>query len=182
MAGLGFRYHSLRGGGMDGGQIWNPASELPLPGVAGKGQTFTFFADQIQYLNPLELIYPGGKHGQVNSQGGTLLYDYSLLSPATVEDEYGASVQIYAPNTKNSTRVEHTTKFGELPPDVTYPLRARWTALLYLPSFEPISLKIDGADASMLLDGQTIPASQSRPEQQGWHQVSAQPTLRARHK
>jgi 4-amino-4-deoxy-L-arabinose transferase-like glycosyltransferase len=163
--------------GIDGAQIMNPASELPLPDVPGKGLAFTFFNDEIQYLNVVQEMYPGGTHGQMNGQNGTLIFDYYLVSPELAGQAYGVMLQVFAPGAEQPGGTERTSNFGVIPGGVSYPVRARWTALLYVPANEQISLRVVGASATLLLDGQdTLPGS-SHQVQQGWHQVTADSTL-----
>jgi hypothetical protein len=147
--------------------------------VPGKGQAFTFFGDQIQYLTPVELMYPGGRHGQMNSQGGLPLFDYYTVPPDVVESDYGASLQLYTSGDQKPGRVEHVPRIGMLPTDVTYPVLAVWTALMYVHDNGPIALGVSGVDASILLDGQDYAASPSRPLQPGWHQITVEATLNA---
>jgi 4-amino-4-deoxy-L-arabinose transferase-like glycosyltransferase len=163
--------------GIDGGQIWNPASELPLPYVPGRGQVFTFFNDQVQYINPLQIIYPGGKRGQMLSQGGVLLFDYYAVPADVAESDYGADVQLIYPATPGSGSWEQVDQVGALPASVHFPVRARWTALLYLASFGPIGLTVPGTTASILVDGQSYGASATRAFQPGWHQLSGEASL-----
>jgi hypothetical protein len=162
---------------MDGAQIWNPASELPMMGVPGKGAAFTFFPDQIQYLEPIQALYPGGTHGVVSSKSGVPLMDYYVIPPDVVNHLYGTVVQLFAGGATVPSRVERTSQVGLMPDGVSYPVRARWTALLYITSYSFNSLAVEGASASILVDGQSVEASEKRLLQQGWHQVSVEATL-----
>ncbi len=163
--------------GVDGGQIWNPASELPLPYSPGKGQAFTFFDDEVQYINPLQIIYPGGTYSQMLGQGGGLLFDYYVVPTGVAESNYGADVQLTYPVAKAPANWEPVSQVGLLPAGVTFPVRARWTALLYLSSLGPASLTALGASASILVDGQSYDASAQRVLQPGWHQISVEALL-----
>jgi hypothetical protein len=162
---------------IDGGQVWNPAAELPMTGVLGKGAAFTFFSDQIEYLKPLQALYPGGSHGIISSKSGVPLFDYYVVPPDVVDTHYGTVLQLYAPGATEPSRIERTTQFGLMPDGVTYPVRAKWTALVNLASYGMANFVIEGANATVLVDGQPMLPSDNRTMQPGWHQVSVESTV-----
>src|SRR5207302_465558 len=60
--------------GQDGGTLFNPATELPLPLTAGKGLGFAFADDDEQYAPAVNAFYPGGTGGELFAHQGTHLF------------------------------------------------------------------------------------------------------------
>jgi hypothetical protein len=144
----------------------------------GKGLAFTFFPDQIQYLDAVQALYPVGTHGQVMSQGGELLFDYYLVPPSIAGGNYGTTVQIYAPGNNKPLQTTRVATFGAVPAGATYPLQARWSALLYITYPERVDIAVRGGPASILVDGQRRASEPGDTSlQSGWHQVSMEASL-----
>ncbi|HUS14468.1 MAG TPA: NHL repeat-containing protein, partial [Chloroflexia bacterium] len=74
-----FLVHNQEGAALD-----EPASQLPLPEVPGKGLAFVFFADNDQYRPLIKQLYPGGTEGQILGHNGGHLFNTYLLTPEQV--------------------------------------------------------------------------------------------------
>ncbi|MDQ6695703.1 MAG: glycosyltransferase family 39 protein, partial [Chloroflexota bacterium] len=160
--------------GQDGAQLYNPAAELPLPGLPGgdsKGFAFFFFPDNEQYLSAVRDLFPGGKGDEVFSHNGThLFYTYSL-TPEQAKATYGVNFGLVATNGELLHK-DLVPSVGSLPAGLSYPLEAQWSGALYMPSTEVYSLQAQGASAIVMLDGQIVPPTQNQMKQAGWHQVT----------
>jgi hypothetical protein len=68
--------------GQDGGNLLDPAHELPVPPMPGKGVAFVFFPDNQRYEGMVRAMYPGGMRGEVRSHTGVHLFYTYVVPPS----------------------------------------------------------------------------------------------------
>ncbi|HUS14416.1 MAG TPA: glycosyltransferase family 39 protein [Chloroflexia bacterium] len=165
--------------GQDGGVIWNPAAELPLPGAPGKGLAFVFFPDNDQYGSAVQAIYPGGTRQEVASHvpGVHLLNTYTLTAAQTAS-LYGVHLDLAAADGGAYHWSGRVAQFGALPPEAAGRLAARWSAGVYLPAAGTYLLDVRPPAAHVWLDGQPAPAAAAFLPS-GWHRVVVEATISA---
>ncbi len=157
--------------GQDGGTLYNPAAELPLPGQAGRGLAFAFFADDEQYLPLVQDLYPGGAAGAVQSHGGVHLFDTYVLAPAAAAARYGVWLEVQGRAGNAEQWRGQVPAFGAQPRGLTGSVRATWSAGLYVPAAASYRLDVAGGQATLQLDGRPIALPAALPLGAGWHRV-----------
>ncbi|HMA37824.1 MAG TPA: glycosyltransferase family 39 protein, partial [Chloroflexia bacterium] len=164
--------------GQDGGVIYNPAAELPLPGVAGQGLGFVFFPDDEQYLAAVQALYPGGALGEVKSHAGAahLFYTY-VVTPAQAQAAYGVQLDVAAAAGGAYHWSGRVNQVGDLPAAAQGRLVARWSGNLYLPAAGPAHLELIGPGAQLAFDGQPGAPAPDQLLTAGWHRFVVAATL-----
>lgn len=161
--------------GQDGAQIFNPASELPLPGLQGKGAGFFFFyKGASEYSLPTKLFYPGAVESLISTQNGQEpLFDTLTVSPQHAADAYGSYLQVF--NATGRLQWQGRVPFVGSIPSAKYPATLRWSGGVYLAAPGGYRIQLDGAVGDLLVDG--VPADNGgyleRSFQAGWHRYLA---------
>ena len=80
------------------GTIYNPAAQLPLPGLTGQGIGFLFNADEEPYHSVARALYPGGVDHETVSRGAGQVHQFNTytVSPAQAAAVYGAQLDLVA--------------------------------------------------------------------------------------
>ncbi len=160
----------------DGSGILNPAAELPLPYSAGKGIGFAFFGDEEQYIPEVRALYPGGRSGEVYSQGGDPLFSTYVVTPAQVEQLAGVTLDLVGTQRNVYHWQGSVDTFGDLPPHIHGPMAATWSSLLYLPRLAAYQISLAGPATRLLFDGRSVQAVNAILPP-GWHRVVVEAML-----
>lgn len=141
-----------------GGDMLNPANELPLTDPGGCDVVFIIWENNRHYLAMLEAFYPEGTeepffYGPPKQQG-LLFTSYRIKREAL--DSLRASRAIYVSAVgQHSSRDE--AGFGtidEPPVDLVYPVTARWVGNLFAPEFSLYRFQVlSSAETSLVVDG-----------------------------
>src|SRR4051812_11423135 len=105
------------------------------------------------------------------------MFDYYKVEPDKAASLYGPMLQLFGGDSDDPVQTMRVPAFGNVPAQTAYPVRARWSALLYLPGGTPISLSVQGGAADVQLDGQPALPGGALQVQPGWHQVTMDATL-----
>jgi 4-amino-4-deoxy-L-arabinose transferase-like glycosyltransferase len=166
----------------DGGHLANPAAELPLPGVEGKGLGFLFLKESQQdYYTLVRSLYPGGTEGLLKTAAdGYTLFSTYVVAPEQAAARYGVRLELLGKggNILWNGRVEAV---GALPPGTggaADASRARWSGELYVSEFGGYEFDLGTRGAVLRLDALTsIPAETVL--QAGWHPFVVESSLAA---
>jgi len=168
--------------GQEGGNILNPAVELPLPATENKGLAFIFAAGTEQNASTIRTFYPGGTEGEVMSHAGERLFSTYLLTPAQEQAIHGLQLQLTTPGGKTlwSGQVDG---MGRLPQNVglTFPLKALWSGAVYVPQAGNYTIKLAGASLSSVavfqFDNRPVELERHVLVGPGWHRLVVGGTL-----
>ena len=167
--------------GQDGGTLYNPAAQLPLPVLTGQGIGFVFNADEEQYHAVARALYPGGVDQETVSRGAGHVHQFNTytVSPTQAASVYGAQLDLVAADGRAYRWSGKVDRVGQMPPGAGGALRARWSAAVYLPHTTAYQFTVDGAAAQLLIDGQPGPPAAGAVLPQGWRRVVVTANLSA---
>nr|AIA15837.1 Dolichyl-phosphate-mannose-protein mannosyltransferase [uncultured bacterium] len=118
--------------GQEGQNLNTPETQIPVPGEPGKGLAFFFYWDNEVNRPIVVRAYPGGQTGEIKAQDGAHLFATYIITPQQAQAMYGAYAQVFKPGSDQQIASGQVPLVGLLPPEVSYPLRARWIAGLYV--------------------------------------------------
>ena len=131
-----------------------PGSVLPLPEDGSRGLAFLVYPNQATYLPWLQSLYPAAVPVDYRRAGENHYFDFIYMAAEDVAATRGALVTMDS----DPVRVE---RLGEPPPLINGPAtpangEATWSATLRVPQQWNYAFRIDGAPATLYLDGAPV--------------------------
>ncbi|HEY3172820.1 MAG TPA: glycosyltransferase family 39 protein [Thermoanaerobaculia bacterium] len=167
--------------GQDGARLHNPAAELPMSGVPGKGLAFVFFPGNEHYRSIVRTLYPGGSAGVVRSHaGGVHFFSTYVVNPMRAQERHGVQLDVARFEDRSYRPRGRVSRVGALAPDVGGRLRARWSGALYLSVAGTYRMELAGTPAQAYFDGRPGLPPANAALQAGWHRIMVEAAISRR--
>jgi hypothetical protein len=152
--GLNVEIASMMGPNAAAGQLFNPSRQLPLPGTPDKNLDFVFFGDTLIYLPIIQEYYPQGYVEKLTAPPGKVALEtvYHVTAKQAMS-RFGVMAVFTQDKSGGQVLWQGTVPaVGATPSDatLTYPLTAKWSGALYLPTPEQVELTLPGLDNARL--------------------------------
>ena len=132
------------------GGVRSPGAMFPLPEEGGRGLAFLLYPNQSAYLPWLMQLYPTATPVEYRRTGESRYFNFLYVPAADIAATRGVRVSVGASSTRVAT-------LGAPPPiAVAGNTQATWSATLRVPQQWDYALRIEGAQATLFLDGTPI--------------------------